>query len=139
VHPIEQLRYVARTSHPDPLVVAQEAAFALLALSHDANGLLVGCRLVIDYHPDNAPLWWVCATAVTSFEPRRTLRECMETMHEYDRRWSFDDTDEYMDDEMGDEPVKVPSPAPAPWEVSIEELQRRFPEAVHLLKNAHTI
>jgi len=131
VHPIEHLRYVARASHPDPLVVAQEAAFALLALSHDANGLLVGCRLVIDYHPDNAPLWWVCAKAVTSFEPRRTLRECMEMMHEHDHRWSVDDADiEQTDVSYGD---------PAPWDIPLEELQRQFPEAVHLLKNSHTI
>lgn len=135
MHPIEHLRYVARASHPDPLVVAQEAAFALLALSHDANGLLVGCRLVIDYHPDNVALWWVCAKAVTSFEPRRTLRECMETMHERDRRWSYED----MDDEIENEIVDVPSSTPAPWDMSLEELQRQFPEAVHLLKNAHTI
>lgn len=131
MHPIEHLRYVARASHPDPLVVAQEAAFALLALSHDANGLLVGCRLVIDYHPDNAPLWWVCAKAVTSFEPRRTLRECMEMMHEHDQRWPVDDADI--------EETDISHNAPAPWDVPLDELQRQFPEAVHLLKNAHTI
>lgn len=131
MHPIEHLRYVARASHPDPLVVAQEAAFALLALSHDANGLLVGCRLVIDYHPDNVALWWVCAKAVSSFEPRRTLRECMEIMHEHDRLWPDEDSDAAANKDL--------HLGPASWELPLDELQRQFPEAVHLLKNAHTI
>jgi hypothetical protein len=115
VHPIEHLRYVARTGHSDPLAVAEEVAYALLALANDANGLLVGCRLVIEYHPNNVALWWVCARAVTSFEPRRTLRECMEMLHGVSEEESL------------------------PWDVPLAELQRQYPEAVHLLRNAHTI
>ena len=135
MHPIENLRYVARTSHSDPEAVAQEAAYALLALSHDANGLLVGCRLVIEYHPDNVALWWVCAKAVTSFEPRRALRECMEILHAHERRWDVEDID-VGDVEDVDDPVVD---SLAPWDMSLAELQRQYPEAVHLLKNAHTI
>jgi hypothetical protein len=120
VHPIEHLRYVARASHPDPCVLAEEAAFALLALANDANGLLVGCRLVIEYHPNNIALWWVCAKAVTSFEPRRTLRECLELLQEYTMR---------------DEPAS----AAVPWGTSLSQLQSQYPDAVHLLKNVHTI
>jgi hypothetical protein len=135
VHPIEHLRYVARASHPDPVVLAQEAAFALVALANDPNGLLVGCRLVIEYHPENKPLWWVCARAVTSLEPRRTLRECMETLHEY----AEDEPYGAFRDGREDEHVDVGLLAPAPWDVAFGELQRQYPEAIHLLKNAHTI
>jgi len=119
VHPIEHLRYVARTDHPDPCVVAEEAAFALLALAGDPAALLVGARLVIEYHPNNVALWWVCARAVTSFEPRRTLRDCLEQLHD-----SHDHSTE--------------SAVPA-WEVSLEELQREYSDAVSLLRNASTI
>ena len=115
MHPIEHLRYVARAHYYDPCEVASDAAYALIALSSDPGGLLVGCRLVLEYHPDNAPLWWVCAQAVTSLEPRRVLRECLEKLHDAD------------------------SENVHPWDVSIEKLHRQFPDAVHLLKNARTI
>ncbi len=115
MHPIEHLRYVARAGHSDPLAVAEEVAYALLALANDANGLLVGCRLVVEYHPDNVALWWVCARAVTALEPRRTLRECMEMIHDADHG------------------------GVTPWNVPLTQLQKQYPDAVHLLKNAHTI
>lgn len=112
MHPIEHLRYVARARYYDPCEAATDAAYALVALSSDPSGLLVGCRLVLDYHPANTAMWWVCARAVTAFEPRRVLRDCLEELH---------DKSTTQDDRV------------YPWETSMEDLYRQFPDAVQLL------
>ena len=76
VHPIEHLRYVARIHGADPVEVALEAAEGLVHMVRDPAAVVVSARRMMEHHPENAPLWWVCAHAVTSMEPRGALREC---------------------------------------------------------------
>ncbi|CAB4612448.1 unannotated protein [freshwater metagenome] len=73
MHPIEHLRYVARAHGADPLEVALGAADALSGIAHDPAGALVAARRLVEHHPTNAPLWSVCAHAVTSMEPYRDV------------------------------------------------------------------
>ncbi len=76
VHPIEHLRYVARAHGADPVEVALEAAEALVHMVRDPAGVVVSARRMMEHHPENAPLWWICAHAVTAMEPHIAIREC---------------------------------------------------------------
>lgn len=75
VHPIEHLRYVARAHGADPVEIALGAADALIGVSRDPGATLVSARRLVEHHPTNGPLWSVCATAVTSFDPARDTDE----------------------------------------------------------------
>ena len=69
MHSFEHLRYVARAHGADPVEVALSAADALAGVAHDPPAALVSARRLVEHHPVNAPLWSVCAHAVTSFDP----------------------------------------------------------------------
>lgn len=69
VHPIEHLRYVARSHGADPVEIALEAADALGAVARDTSATLVAARRLVEHHPVNAQLWSVCAHAVTAMDP----------------------------------------------------------------------
>lgn len=80
MHPIERLRYVARSRGADaePLVI--ETAAALRDLGLEPSGLVVACRRIVERHPACGPLWWLCSRALTAPEPGRALRACVEEM-----------------------------------------------------------
>jgi hypothetical protein len=61
MHPIERLRSVARAGDVDPVILAREAAYALGALVGDPRALVPACRRLLEFHPECAPLWWICA------------------------------------------------------------------------------
>jgi hypothetical protein len=69
VHPIERLRYVARSSGAPQAVLVRETAGALAALGFDPPGLVTACRRILDRHPVSAPLWWLSARVLTSNDP----------------------------------------------------------------------
>lgn len=69
VHPIERLRYVARSSGAAQDVLVRETAGALAALGFDPPGLVTACRRILDRHPVSAPLWWLAARVLTSNDP----------------------------------------------------------------------
>jgi hypothetical protein len=71
MHPIERLRYVARASGADPGLLARETAGALGAFRDDPAGMVTACRRVVGRHPSCAPLWWLCARALTANDPMR--------------------------------------------------------------------
>ncbi len=73
MHPIEHLRYVARAHGADPVEVAMGAADAIAGISRDPAAALVAARRLVEHHPTNAPLWSVCAHAVTSMDPYRDV------------------------------------------------------------------
>ena len=73
MHPIEHLRYVARAHGADPVEVALGAADALMGVARDTGATLVSARRLVEHHPSNAPLWSVCATAVTSMDAYRAV------------------------------------------------------------------
>ena len=66
VHPIERLRYVARSSGASQQVLVRETAGALAALGFDPPGLVTACRRILDRHPLSGPLWWLSARVLTS-------------------------------------------------------------------------
>lgn len=61
VHPIEQLRWVARASGEGPALVAREAAAALAAFAGDAAGMVTACRRLVERQPTSGPMWWLAA------------------------------------------------------------------------------
>ncbi|MEY2464959.1 MAG: hypothetical protein QOH64_3097 [Acidimicrobiaceae bacterium] len=69
MHPIERLRYVARSSGAPQEVLVRETAAALASLGFDPPGLVTACRRILDRHPVSGPLWWLSARVLTSNEP----------------------------------------------------------------------
>jgi hypothetical protein len=70
VHPIERLRYVARSGDADPVMIAIEAAEALAGLAHTPQALVPSCRRLLEAHPSCGPLWWVAARMIVADEAR---------------------------------------------------------------------
>ncbi len=75
MHPIERLRYLARSSGADQRVLVGETASALRGLGLDPAGLVVSCRRIVERHPTSGPLWWLCAHMLTSTDAGSTARE----------------------------------------------------------------
>lgn len=76
MHPIERLRYVARSYGAAPDELALEAAEALAALAAEPRALVLACRRLLDAQPHNAQLWWVAAHVLASADPAGAAREC---------------------------------------------------------------
>ena len=74
MHPIERLRYVARSSGTDQRVLVHETAEAIRGLGVDAAGLVVACRRIVERHPTSGPLWWLCASLLTAADPFDSAR-----------------------------------------------------------------
>ncbi len=68
MHPIERLRYVARSSGAPQAVLVRETAAALGGLGFDPAGLVTACRRVLDRHPTSGPLWWLCSRVLTAVD-----------------------------------------------------------------------
>ena len=75
MHPIERLRYLARSSGADRRVLVGETAAALRAMRMDPAGLVVSCRRIVERHPTSGPLWWLCAHMLTSTDPASTAHQ----------------------------------------------------------------
>lgn len=75
MHPIERLRYVARAGEGDPRMLVSETAGALRGLRLDPAGIVVACRRIVERHPTNGPLWWLCAQLLTAADPFEKLYE----------------------------------------------------------------
>ncbi|MEZ5183570.1 MAG: hypothetical protein R2702_17100 [Acidimicrobiales bacterium] len=76
MHPIERLRFVARaTGAPDEDVVS-EAAASLASFASDPTSLVTACRRLIDRHPANGPVWWVCARTLLAADPADEAWRC---------------------------------------------------------------
>lgn len=69
MHPIERLRWVARSPEGDPSLVAAEAADALAGFADDPAGLVIASRRLIERRPASAPLWWLASRVLCSLEP----------------------------------------------------------------------
>lgn len=82
MHPIEHLRYVARSRGADATSLVREAATALASLRADQYGhranLVVACRRIVERHPAVGPLWWMCARLLTSDDPTACAWEIAE-------------------------------------------------------------
>ncbi len=69
VHPIEQLRYVARVSGADAALLVEEAASALMAFRSDPAALSAGVRRLLQRQPGVGALWWMGSRLVTAADP----------------------------------------------------------------------
>ncbi len=69
MHPIERLRWVARSPEGDLSAVAAEAAEALAGFADDPAGLVIASRRLIERRPEAAPLWWLASRVLCSLEP----------------------------------------------------------------------
>ncbi|MGI8662304.1 MAG: hypothetical protein ACR2LQ_03720 [Acidimicrobiales bacterium] len=69
MHPIERLRYVARSTGAPQEVLVRETAAALASLGFDPPGLVTACRRILDRHPLSGPLWWLSARVLTAHDP----------------------------------------------------------------------
>ena len=95
MHPIERLRYVARSDGAGAAILVRETALALCDMAFDPQSLVLACRRIVERHPTTAQLWWLCAhvlTAADSFERARELALVVER----------DDTPGHLDDSLPD-------------------------------------
>jgi hypothetical protein len=76
VHPIERLRYVARATGAPPDEVVREAAASLANFADDPVSLVTACRRLIDRHPANGPIWWLCARTLLAADPADEVWRC---------------------------------------------------------------
>jgi hypothetical protein len=70
MHPLEQLRYLARSWGAGEEFPVQEAASVLAELAELSPGaLLQACRRLIEYFPGSGTAWWLSARALSAPEP----------------------------------------------------------------------
>jgi hypothetical protein len=69
MHPIERLRYVARSSGVSAVVLARETAGGLAGMAFDPPGVVTACRRVVERHPVSAPIWWLASRVLTAADP----------------------------------------------------------------------
>jgi hypothetical protein len=81
VHPIERLRYVARSSGADQATLVRDTAGSLAAFRDDPAGRLMACRRMLARHPTSGPLWWISSRVCTAPDP---LREARAALDEFD-------------------------------------------------------
>ena len=82
MHPIEQLRYVARASGADAGLLVEEAASALSVFGRDPAAMLTAARRLLTRQPAVGPLWWMCANMVTAPDARAAAREVARELRE---------------------------------------------------------
>lgn len=78
MHPIEQLRFVARAGGADARTLVIEAAYALSAFRGDHRALVMASGNLVDRQPSVAPLWWLCSRLVTATDFDRELMATVE-------------------------------------------------------------
>lgn len=82
MHPIERLRYVARSGGADHGALAEEAARALAGFSDDPTGLVTACLRIVDRHPTSGPMWWLAAKVLASDDPRAEAVRCVTALQD---------------------------------------------------------
>lgn len=78
MHPIERLRYVARSTDADPDEILRAAAASLAGFADDPASLVTACRRLVDRHPANGPVWWLCARTLTAVDPADEAWRCLD-------------------------------------------------------------
>ncbi len=78
MHPIEQLRYVARANGADAGLLVQEAASGLAVFRNDRPALLTGVRRLLTRQPTIGPLWSMGARLVAANDVVSESRQIIE-------------------------------------------------------------
>lgn len=74
MHPMEQLRFVARAGGADSSLLVAESAQALSMFAHEPQALLVACKQLLTRQPTVGGLWWVCSRMLMAADPRSEAR-----------------------------------------------------------------
>jgi hypothetical protein len=82
VHPIERLRYVARSDGAGVVRLVEAAARALAGIGTDDAGLVTGCRQMVDRHPEIGPMWWLTSRMLCADDPSREAWAVVEALEE---------------------------------------------------------
>lgn len=82
MHPIERLRYVARSGGVDPGELAEEAARAIATVADDQGTLVTSLRRLVWRHPTSGPMWWMAAHVLGSHDPRAAAVRCVTTLQD---------------------------------------------------------
>lgn len=69
MHPIERLRYVARSSGADQSALVRETAGSLTTFRDDPAGMVMACRRMLARHQTSGPLWWLTARVCCAVDP----------------------------------------------------------------------
>ncbi|MGI9643952.1 MAG: hypothetical protein ACR2O6_01420 [Ilumatobacteraceae bacterium] len=69
MHPIERLRYVARSSGAPQDLLVGETAVALSSFRDDPSGLVTACRRIVSRQLTSGPLWWLCSRMLCAPDP----------------------------------------------------------------------
>jgi len=81
MHPIEHMRYLARTTGEDPGIIASESAAALGRVARvEPVGLLPACRRLIARHLTTGPVWWVSARMLAAPDPAAEARSLVDQL-----------------------------------------------------------
>ncbi len=76
MHPLEELRYVARGWGNEDGFPAQEVAAVLADLAGESPATLVhACRRIIEYFPSSGQAWWLSARALAAGGDVEAIRE----------------------------------------------------------------
>ena len=75
MHPIERLRYVARSGDASSRLLVRETAGGLAAYGHDRATLLTSCRQMVSRQPRSARLLWLAAEMLAASDPREAAYE----------------------------------------------------------------
>ncbi len=79
MHPIEYLRYVARSGDAPAEWLVPEAAEALRGLIGDHQALVMGCRKLLEHHARCGPMWWLCGHVLGARNARAVIDDLLET------------------------------------------------------------
>ncbi len=82
MHPIERLRYVARSGGADHGALAEETARALAGFADDPSGLVTACRRIVDRHPTSGPMWWLASKVLATNDARAEAIRCVTTLQD---------------------------------------------------------
>ena len=83
MHPIERLRYVARSvrARTRPSWCGRPPA-RWPAWGSTRPGLVTACRRIVERHPTSGPLWWLCARTLTAADPLAEAWRCVDAIEE---------------------------------------------------------
>ncbi|MFN8050950.1 MAG: hypothetical protein U0Q22_05915 [Acidimicrobiales bacterium] len=82
MHPIERLRYVARSTGAPQETLIVESARALATFHDDPVGLVTACRRVVSRQIAAGGLWWLCSRMLCAAEPLDEARAVVEAVED---------------------------------------------------------
>jgi len=86
VHPLERLRFVARSADAESPFVVEEAAVALAELAAEGASLVLACRQLCSMLPENGALWTLACRVLGAEEPvEEAWRLAVEQLEEVER------------------------------------------------------